>query len=139
MGDKLRKGREMHIGKIAKLANVNIQTIRFYERRNLLTPVTRLNSGYRLYDQKSLQRLNFIKQAQALGFSLSEIKSLLGLRVESKATCDIVRAKTTEKLKSVRAKIRALRRMERTLKGVIEDCTNKTASNACPILDSIEA
>jgi len=75
------------IGQAAKVTGVNIQTLRYYERRRLLSPISRKASGYRVYDEESLKRLRFIKNAQELGFSLKEISSLLDLKVSSKARC----------------------------------------------------
>lgn len=79
------------IGRLAQTVGVNIQTIRYYERRRLLTPNKRRPSGYRLYDHEARRRLQFIKNAKALGFTLQEIGDLLDLRVSDKATpaaCD---------------------------------------------------
>ena len=78
---------EMTIGKLAKEVGVTIDTVRYYERLRLLTPTDRRPSGYRLYDGEALKRLRFIRNAQALGFTLHEIRELLNLRVSSIARC----------------------------------------------------
>lgn len=125
------------IGQIAKEACVNVQTIRFYERRGILRPVRRAESGYRKYDKDSLKRLRFIRQAKELGFSLREIQSLLGLRFRSVETCDRVRAKAFEKLEEIQKKITKLRSLEKTMKELISDCKNRKVSDSCPILEKI--
>ncbi len=83
----------MTIGQVAAGAGVNIQTVRYYERRGLLPRAPRTASGYRQYDPDAVARLRFIKRAQDLGFSLQEIAELLELRVEHGAACAAVEAK----------------------------------------------
>ncbi|MCB0327093.1 MAG: heavy metal-responsive transcriptional regulator [Bdellovibrionales bacterium] len=126
------------IGRLSKMANVNIQAIRYYEREDLLEPVIRKDSGYRLYNDESLKRLHFILEAKNLGFTLKEIQSLLSLRIQSKTRCDHVRKRTEMKLKNVRQKIGQLRKIERTLKKLILDCENRVISDQCPILEQME-
>jgi len=93
------------VGQLAKAANVNIQTVRFYDRQGILKPASRTEAGYRIYDKEGVKRLNFIIQAKELGFSLKEIKEFLALRVRSVKSCDRVRKKTTEKLQDIQNKI----------------------------------
>lgn len=125
------------IGEMAKRAEVNIQTVRFYERQGILKPDARLDSGYRLYTEDSLKKLVFIRQAKQLGFSLTEIKELLGLRIKSPGTRERVRSKAEGKLQEVRSKISALKVLERTLNSLITDC-QRGISQCCPILDRME-
>ncbi|MGE4107350.1 MAG: heavy metal-responsive transcriptional regulator [Bacteriovoracia bacterium] len=132
------KKSEYSIGQLAKMAHVNVQTIRFYERRGILRPTTRQDSGYRVYDTESLKRLHFIRQAKDLGFSLKEIQSLLNLRVRSVGRCDQVRAKAEHKLKDIQQKIAHLKTLERTLKRLISDCENRVVSDCCPIVTRME-
>ncbi|MGE3760303.1 MAG: MerR family DNA-binding protein, partial [Pseudobdellovibrionaceae bacterium] len=112
--------------------------IRFYERRGILKPVRREDSGYRKYDADSLKRLHFIRQAKELGFSLKEIQDLLGLRIRSVETCNRVRIKATEKLEEVQKKISQLKGLEKTMKALISDCENRQVSDCCPILEKME-
>lgn len=126
------------IGQIAKEARVNVQTVRFYERRGILKPIKREDSGYRKYDEESLRRLHFIRQSKKLGFSLKEIQDLLGLRVRSVETCERVKAKATNKLEEIQKKITQLRELEKTMKELILDCNNRKVSDCCPILEKIE-
>ncbi len=125
-------------GQLAKAANVNIQTVRFYDRQGILKPASRTEAGYRIYDKEGVKRLNFIIQAKKLGFSLKEIKEFLALRVQSVKACDRVRKKTTEKLKDIQNKIAHLKKLEKTFKGLIGDCENRVVTNQCPILEKME-
>lgn len=129
---------EMTIGKLAKLVGVNIETIRYYERLKLLTPAARKPSGYRLYGDDNLRRLRFIKNAQALGFTLHEVKELLNLRVSSTARCGDVQQKAQTKLKQVMEKIRDLQALDRTLLHLVRACRAGQTTDHCPILQSFE-
>lgn len=126
------------IGRLAKEAKVNIQTVRFYERQGILKPIERLESGYRVYDRESLKRLHFIRHAKELGFSLKEIQALLNLRIRSIQRCDQVRAKAQKKLEDIQNKIMHLKNLEKTLKGLISDCKNRQVSDCCPIIEKME-
>ncbi len=129
---------ELKIGRLAKEAGVNIETIRYYERRHLLGPTSRLPSGYRLYNLEAQRRLQFIKSAQALGFTLHEIEELLDLQVSSKARCGDVQRKAEAKLKDVEAKVRDLQSLARSLRRLIRDCRAGQPTARCPILQSLE-
>lgn len=136
MGKELAKA--FTIGQLAKAAQVNPQTLRFYERKGILKPTSRLESKYRIYDIACLKRLQFIKQAKAMGFSLDEIQSLLNLRIRSTERCNQVRAKAERKLKDVRDRISQLKILERTLVDLVSDCENRVVSDCCPILKKME-
>lgn len=126
------------IGQLAKKAQVNVQTIRFYERRGILKPIRREDSRYRKYDGESLKRLHFIRQAKELGFSLKEIQDLLSLRIRSVETCDRVRTKASAKLEEIRKKISQLKGLEKTMKTLISNCESRQVSDCCPILEKME-
>src|SRR5574341_433884 len=126
------------IGQLAKEVGVNVQTVRYYERRGLLSPSAREPSGYRLYGTNEVLRLHFIKNAQALGFTLQEIAELLGLRVSSTARCGDVQGKAQAKLKQVEGKLRDLRAMAQALRGLINACKAGQPTDRCPILQSLE-
>jgi MerR family mercuric resistance operon transcriptional regulator/MerR family gold-responsive transcriptional activator of gol and ges genes len=128
---------ELKIGQLAKQVGVNIETIRYYERRNLLGPTSRLPSGYRLYNHETQQRLQFIKNAQALGFTLHEIEELLDLQVSSKAHCGDVQRKAEAKLEHVEAKVRDLQALVRSLRNLIRTCRAGQPTDRCPILQSL--
>ncbi len=129
---------ELKIGQLAKDVGVNIETIRYYERRNLLGPTSRLPSGYRLYNREAQRRLQFIKNAQALGFTLHEIEELLDLQVSSKARCGDVQRKAEAKLKHVEAKVRDLQSLATALRRLIRTCQAGQPTDRCPILHSLE-
>lgn len=135
---RLRDLMTLTIGKLAKEVGVNIQTIRYYERRKLLTPTDRKPSGYRVYDSEALKRLRFIKNAQALGFALQEITELLNLRVSSTARCGDVQRKAQAKLDQVKDKIRDLHALDRTLLALIRSCRAGQPTDRCPIVQSFE-
>lgn len=126
------------IGELAKRAQVNIQTVRYYEREGVLEPISRRDSGYRIYNEESLKRLTFIRHAKELGFSLKEINELLRLRVRSTQGCNRVRSKANEKLGEIQKKISHLRKLERTLLSLISDCEKRVVSDCCPILEKME-
>jgi len=125
-------------GQVAAAAAVNIQTIRYYERRGLFTPPRRAPSGYRQYAEDAVTRLRFIKHAQELGFSLKEIQGLLALRVRHGAACDPVERKTRQKIELVERKIRDLERIRRTLRQLAAACASRRPTDECPILEALE-
>jgi len=129
---------ELTIGKLAKEIGVNVQTVRYYERRRLLTPADRRPSGYRLYGDEALRRLRFIKNAQALGFTLREITELLNLRVRSRARCGDVQRKAEEKLQCVEAKVQDLQALGRALESLIRACRAGQPTDRCPILKRLD-
>src|SRR5207244_1479925 len=127
------------IGQLAKSVGVNIETVRYYERLQLLTPTARKPSGYRIYSDDVVRRLRFIKNAQALGFTLEEIAGLLNLRVDSAARCGDVQRRAQAKLAKVEAKLCDLEAMARVLKNLIRSCKAGQPTERCPILKSLES
>ena len=97
---------EMTRGEVAEKADVNPETLRYYERKELIPKPRRSDGGFRLYDESYVDRLRFIQRAQDLGFTLAEIKGLLDLRVDDGAICRDVQARAEEKLDDVKEKIR---------------------------------
>src|SRR6266536_169763 len=126
------------IGQIASAAHVNIQTIRYYERRGLFPTPRRTPAGYRQYAEDAVARLRFIKHAQELGFSLQEVQELLALRVRHGAACDAVERKTRLKIEGVQQRIGDLQRMKRTLERLGAACTARRPTDDCPILEVLE-
>ena len=110
---------QLTIGQLARIVGVNVQTVRYYERVNLLVPSARRPSGYRLYGHEEERRLRFIKNAQALGFTLREIAELLALRVASTARCGEVQRKARAKLAQVASKVHDLQALARALNSLI--------------------
>lgn len=134
----MSKKDEYTIGQLAKSVDVNVQTLRFYERKGLLKPARRLESTYRIYDSDGLKRIQFIRKAKSMGFSLSEIQELLKLRVNTRERCENVRAKAANKLKEVRERITSLQKLESTLLELIADCKKRVVNNSCPIIEKME-
>ena len=89
--------KHLTVGKLAAMAEVSANAVRFYEREGLMEVPAKTESGYRLYGQEAVHRLRFIKQAQRAGFTLSEVQALLQLRNEVSSCCDDVRSKVVEK------------------------------------------
>src|SRR5919109_2207018 len=112
------------IGRLAKHTGTNIETIRYYERVGLLPMPARSQGGYRLYGSEHLKRLNFVRRARALGFSIGEVRKLLRLADERKRPCAEVRVVAEAHLQDVRAKLADLRRMERVLKFTVARCVS---------------
>ena len=126
------------IGKVARQADVGIETVRFYERKGLIDEPPRGPSGYRHYPETVVQRLLFIKRAKELGFTLNEIKELLQLRKDPTTTCADVRRRAEEKVADIDNKLRALRRMKKSLVALVESCGEQGSGSDCPILDSLD-
>ncbi len=125
------------IGQLAKQAHVNRETVRYYERRRLLSRPPRSISGYRVFSDDAVRRLRFIRHAKMLGFSLNEIRELLTLRVSAVGTCDRVHARTLAKIADIDNKIRSLRQMKGALTQLAAACERRGKTNDCPILDSL--
>lgn len=105
----------MQIGELAKKADVNVQTIRFYERRKLLPPAQRKESGYRVYNDEDLHRLRFIRQAKALRFSLDEIREILAMQARGTCPCGRVLGMAEQHLAGIRQTIGQLTKFEKEL------------------------
>lgn len=126
------------IGQVAAQVGVNVQTVRYYERRGLLAAPQRTASGYRQYAEDAVSRLRFIKHAQELGFSLKDVQELLNLRVRRGTACDAVERSTRQQVERIQLKIRSLQRMEETLERLAAACNARRPTGACPILEALE-
>ncbi|ALA58356.1 heavy metal-responsive transcriptional regulator [Nitrospira moscoviensis] len=129
---------ELTIGQVAGATGITVQTVRYYERLHLLKPIARRPSGYRLYSRDEIRRLHFIKNAQALGFTLREIRELLNLRVNASAPRGAVQRKAREKLAEVNRKVRQLQALGRSLRTLIRSCESGTLEARCPIIHNLE-
>ena len=126
------------IGQLASAAGVNIQTVRYYERRGLVPRPGRTPSGYRQYNADAVTRLRFIKRAQDLGFSLQEIADLFALRVQHASACAAVESKALEKIEVIEAKIKQLKRLRTVLQRLAGACQAREHTGECPILEALE-
>ena len=123
------------IGALAKRAGVRVDTVRYYERNGLLMPQDRLASGYRRYGELELSRLRFIRRAQALGFTLKEVRELLA--ISNQRDVAKVKKKAQAKLADVEQRIAALERMRKGLSTLIDACPGHGRAADCPILKAL--
>jgi MerR family mercuric resistance operon transcriptional regulator len=127
---------ELSIGKLAKNAGVNIETIRYYQRRGLLDEPSKPLGGHRRYTVEQTKRVRFIKRAQALGFTLDEVSALLSLHAA--CACDETRALAVRKLSLIEQKMVDLAAMRQTLGRLIQQCNTSDGGHAdCPIIDML--
>ncbi len=134
--DTKSRAQRLPIGALSKRTGVNIETIRYYERIGLLPPPPRSPGRHRLYDDPHRRRLIFIRRSRALGFSLDDIRNLLGLARGHDLSCGEVKALTEQHIADIRGKIRDLRKLERVLSELAAKCRGATLPE-CPILDAL--
>lgn len=128
----------MKIGEIAREAGVNIQTVRYYERRGLLADPRGAGEGYRDYDDAAVERLRFIRRAQELGFTLAEVTELLALRLDPHTTASAVKARATEKIGEIDSRIRDLERIRSALAHLAGKCRgDRGPTGDCPLLEAL--
>ncbi len=127
----------LRIGEVAAQAGVNVQTLRYYERRGILQEPERTPSGYREYPSETVRVIRFIKRAQDLGFSLEEVEELLDLRQAGPRERRRVLAKAQEKILDVEEKLRRLASMRKALLSLVDSCACKGNDLECPILDAL--
>ena len=128
----------LRTGQVAKAAGVNVETLRFYERRGILKEPERRSSGYREYPVETVRIVRFIKRSQELGFTLEEIQELLALREDDSRTCGEVRDAATVKICEIEEKVRKLQSMKRALAVLVKSCVGDASSRECPILDALD-
>jgi len=126
------------IGEVSSRAKVNKETVRYYEKRNLIPKPDRRRSGYRIFTQRHIDQIKFIKRAQELGFTLNEIKELLNLRMDEHTTCSEIRNEAQRKYQDVVEKIEDLQRIKNTLTDLIDSCSGNGPKGDCPILGALE-
>ena len=130
----------MRIGELSKSTGFQVETLRYYEKQGLLTPVSRTQSGYREYDEASLKQLHFIRQAKMVGFSLSEICELLTLRVErDQHSCGDVKSIAEQKIEKIDQKINELIKMRKALHKITDACCGGSEpATSCTILNALD-
>lgn len=127
----------MTIGWVARRAGVGVETVRFYERRGLIERPPRPHAGFREYDETTVERIRFIKQAQEMGFSLREAAELLALRADPAADCGDVHARAHAKLADVERRIAQLRRLREALRELLRHCPRSGPVASCSILGAM--
>ena len=125
----------MKIGQLAETAGIHVETIRYYQRMGLVPRPARVRGAVRRYDHDAAERLRFIKRAQALGFSLEEVKLLLGLAEGEH--CAETRTLAEQKLALVQNKISDLQRMQSALKKLVRACRSGGKGRGCPIIENL--
>ena len=126
------------IGQVARRASVQLDTVRYYERRGLLPAPPRTAAGYRQYPPDTVRRVAFIKRAQALGFTLEEICGLLSLRATPGHSCTTVEAQARSAIARLDGQLAQLQRMRLALARLADACHSQHADDECPLLDAIE-
>ncbi|MBC7539740.1 MAG: heavy metal-responsive transcriptional regulator [Bacteriovorax sp.] len=110
------------IGKLAELVDVNIETIRFYQREGILKEPAKRANGYRYYNEDDASQITFIKKVKELGFSLREIKELLEINTKPRTTCDLVKNKVAKKIEEMDEKINDLIQIKNSLQALSCAC-----------------
>lgn len=136
--EKYKDTTTFKIGEVATRTNVNKETVRYYEKRDLIPEPDRRRSGYRIFTQRHVDHIKFIKRAQELGFTLNEIKELLELRLYEHTTCSEIKSEAQEKYQDVVEKIEDLQRIKDTLIDLIDSCSGNGPKGDCPILNALE-
>lgn len=126
------------IGRLAARAGVNVETVRYYERRGLLPEPARTDGRYRQYTPVALHRIEFIKRAKGLGFTLKEIRELLELRVEPGTNCEAVEAEAAVVIARIDTQMAQLERMRSALARLAEACRKRHPTAECPLLEALE-
>jgi Hg(II)-responsive transcriptional regulator len=127
-------------GELAKRAGVNVETLRYYEREGFLPEPDRTESGYRLYPESEVQRVQFIKKAQELGFMLKEIKELLLIQQNPKQLAGDIKKLAKEKIELIEEKIQILHAMRQTLIELTDVCPgDETTVDSCPIIQCLNS
>ena len=124
------------IAALSKRTQVNIETIRYYQWVGILQKPPRSAGGQRLYAKEHTQRLVFIRRSRQLGFSLNQIRELLGLGDGRRMTCAKVKSITEQHIADIRRKVKDLKRLERVLSDMVEQCRGDEIPD-CPILDAL--
>jgi len=125
------------IGTLARRAEVGVQTVRYYERIGLLPPPRRAEGGYRRYADDAVARLQFVRHAIRLGFTLAETKELLALRARQGAPCGVVRKRAEEKLAAIDQRLSELRDLRDAVRRLVRTCAGDTAVEHCSILAAL--
>ena len=129
--------RQYTISELAKSVGVPSSTLRYYERVGLLAPEGRTEGNYRLYADASLQRLRFIRAAQATGFTLDDVRTLLGSQEGSTASCGEVQKLVEERLSGIERQLKDLRAVQRVLTAALQKCHTSEQDGCCHVVEAL--
>jgi DNA-binding transcriptional MerR regulator len=130
-------GTQFTIGQLAQAAGVAPSTVRFYERQGLLRPCGRTGGNYRYYDGAALERLRFIRAAQASGFRLEDVAALLGFRGEGENSCHrAVQGLLRNRLSDLQARADELLRQQAALRSLLKSCRRAEGKKRCPVIQA---
>jgi DNA-binding transcriptional MerR regulator len=125
------------ISQLAKAAEVPTTTLRYYERIELVAPEDRSYGNYRLYGEESLRKVRFIRAAQAIGFTLDDVKALLAAPDSTAASCREVQSLIEERLAEVGQRLKDLRHVQRVLKSSLEKCKETERADCCHVIETL--
>ena len=131
--------KRLTISELAKAAGIPISTLRYYERIGLVEPEDRSFGNYRLYSDHSLKKLKFIRAAQAIGFTLEDVKSLLADGEGKAPTCGNVQDLIEARLTDVEERLKDLRHVRKVLKSALEQCHQQKKSDCCHVVTELKA
>ncbi len=134
----ITKMRGFTIGQLAKLAGVNLETVRYYERIGLIARPPRTEGGHRAYGQEAVKQLEFVRRARDLGFCIPDIRALLTLAAPGRNSCTEVKNVARAHLVSVQTKLADLVRLEAILSATIAQCGEHSSAD-CPVLDMLDS
>lgn len=126
---------QLTIGQAAKLSGVGVETIRFYERQGLIEQPPKTDNGFRRYPPETVRKIRFIRRAKEIGFSLREIRELLGFYFDTQTNCEDVRERARIKVADMEARIADLEKMKSALQALVDECGSR--DGVCPILESL--
>lgn len=128
----------LNIGEVASQTGITVETVRFYEKKNLIDAPLRSESGYRQYPQETVKRIQFILRAKEVGFTLKDIGELLELRQVPGTSCTDIKVRASHKIEEVDHKIEELRRIRDALARMVMKCSGKGSLSECPILEELD-
>lgn len=128
----------MKIGKLSKVSGCSIQTIRYYEKENLISNPNRSEGNFRLYDNNSLKELEFVKHCRSLDIPLSDIKRLIELKQSPEESCSSVNALIDDQLKLVNQRIIELKSLKKELQRMANSCSSNNSIDQCGIIKSLD-
>lgn len=130
--------KQLKIGQVAKQSGLTVETVRYYEQRGLIPEPQRLDSGYRVYPESILTRLNFINRCKDLGFSLQEISELLSIQIDPDNSSALVKEQVEHKISLVKEKISELQKLQDSLEQLSGMCCGEGSVSNCPIIDFLK-